>query len=134
MRKFFTILAVIATLFCLSSCMKDKEQNYVFTYEVRGGIQDETQIENVKKYFSEHYTEKVVSYYATHFDAMEKAVAQFEQDMNNADHDTILAFLEYEEDFIELYGVLSATKTREWVGTQTWTYQDKVAREESLIE
>ena len=27
MRKFFTILAVIATLFCLTSCMKDKEQN-----------------------------------------------------------------------------------------------------------
>ena len=131
MRKIFTILAVVAAVFCLSSCNLDKTQTFVFSYEARGAIDDETNREAAEKYFEDNYMtpEKAVSFTCKSSEAMEKALALFKKDVQDADDEYILSLIDLEEDFVELTGVLSGDKTRAWVGTRTWTYQEKMGGE-----
>lgn len=125
MRKIFTILAVAATLLCLTSCMKDKAKNYTFMYDVVGSLQDEVQGERAKEYFEDLFLDRAVSYYGTRFDVMDKALVQFDKDLKEIDNEFVYSLIEYEEDVIQLIGFITDGKNNEWVGTQTWSYDQK---------
>ena len=133
MRKFFTLFTVLAALFCLTSCNLDKVGTYTFFYRVEGSITDELDQEALIEYFESTFlTESMVyTYTCKSSEAMEKALNQMAIDIQIADDDFIYSCLNYEEDVVDLIGWISGDKVSNWVGTRTWSYDQK---DPSLIE
>ena len=133
MRKFFTLLTVFVALSCLTSCNLDKVATYTFSYQVSGSITDEDDRETLSNYLKETYLNEnmVFSFTGKSSEVMEKALARMEKDISEADDDYIYSFLKYEEDFVELDGVLSGDKSNNLIGWRIWSY-DQI--NPSLIE
>ncbi len=132
MRKFFTILACLAALLCLTSCNLDKEGSFVFSYKATGSITNDLDREALAKYFEDNYMteDKVVRFTCKTSEALEHALVLFEKDMEKVDDEYILSMLTYEEDFAVLTGLLTGDKLSTWVADRVWTYEMKDATEE----
>ena len=127
MCKFFTILAVLAALFCLSSCNLDTVETFVFSYDGGGYITDEADWEAAKTYFQENYfsQEHSSTFTCKNSEAMEKALTLFTQGIERADDDYILSLIKTPDDAIELDGMLTSDKTNIVVGYRIWNYEQK---------
>ena len=127
MRKFFTILAVLAAAFCLSSCNLDKVETFVFSFDGGGYIADETDWEAAKTYFQENYfgQEHSKTFTCLNSEAMDKAVKLFAEGIEKADDDYILSLIKTEDDVIELDGMLTSGKSNVVVGYRIWNYSQK---------
>ena len=132
MRKIIFVLATVAALFCLNACNTDKVGTFIFSYESEGYITDDEGRETISQYLQDTYmsAEKAVSFTCKASEAMEKALALMVKDLQEADNDYIFSFIEYEEDYIVLTGILSGDKLRTMVGYQVWKYEDKYSEEE----
>ena len=132
MRKFFTLLTLIIALFCLTSCNMDKIGTFIFSYESEGYITDDADRETLTQYIQDTYmaAEKAVSFTCKSSEAMERALNLMIKDIQEADNDYIYSFINYEEDYVVLTGILSGDNLRTMVGYQVWKYEDKFLEEE----
>ena len=132
MRKIFTLLTLIIALFCLTSCDMDKVVTFIFSYESEGYIADDTDRETLSQYLQDTYmgAEKAVSFTCKSSEAMERALNLMIKDIQEADNEYIFSFINYEEDYVVLTGILSGDNLRTMVGYQVWKYEDKYPEEE----
>ena len=132
MRKIFTLLTLIIALFCLTSCDMDKVVTFIFSYESEGYITDDTDRETLSQYLQDTYmgAEKAVSFTCKSSEAMERALNLMIKDIQEADNEYIFSFINYEEDYVLLAGILSGDNLRTTVGYQVWKYDDKYPEEE----
>lgn len=133
MRKFFTLFTVLAALFCLTSCNLDKEATFTFFYRIEGVVADEEAQEALVGYFEGSFLKESMSHMYTckSSEAMEKALNQMAVDIQQADDELIYSYLNAEGDYVDLIGWLSGDKVSTWVGTRTWSYDQK---DSDLIE
>ena len=133
MRKFFTLFTVLAALFCLTSCNLDKEATFTFFYRLEGVVADEDAQEALVDYFEGSFlTDAMVHMYTCKSsEAMERALNQMAVDIQQADDELIYSYLNAEGDYVDLIGWISGDKVSNWVGTRTWSYDQK---DSGLIE
>ena len=132
MRKIFTLLTLIIALFCLTSCDMDKVVTFIFSYESEGYITDDTDRETLSQYLQDTYmgAEKAVSFTCKSSEAMERALNLMIKDIQEADNEYIYSFINAEDDYVVLTGILSGDNLRTMVGYQVWKYEDKFPEEE----
>ncbi|MCR4859178.1 MAG: hypothetical protein K5910_00775 [Bacteroidales bacterium] len=123
MRRFLIFLTVFAvSLLALSSCKLDKEGSYQIFFEVEAFINDETTREAIKDYFTENYLQEShsISFYGKHYDACVKAEAFFQEGRNRVDGEFILSCITQEDEYVQLFGVLSGKDGKELVDFVYW--------------
>ena len=128
MRRFFLFLAVsAAALFCLSCHPMDKEADYLFSYEVLALIHDETDRAALETYFNDNYLKEThtLSYHGKYADAVSKGAAFFEEGRNRIDGQFILNCIREQDEFVQLFCVMSRSNTREYINYTYWDYELK---------
>ena len=132
MRKIFTLLTLIIALFCLTSCDMDKVGTFIFSYESEGYITDDADRETISQYLQDTYmaADKAVSFTCKSSEAMERALNLMIKDIQEADNEYIYSFINAEDDYVVLTGILSGDNLRTTVGYQVWKYDDKYPEEE----
>ena len=127
MRKILSICALCAALFCLTSCLKDRVQDYEFSYAIQGSIQSEDDWKILEAYFEKTFVNesKVRHFHSTYNDAYYQAVAVYEQELATIDQDLILDCIKEKDDLIVLCGVISGDNVKETIKATYWNYEYK---------
>ena len=142
MRKFFTLLACIATLLCLNSCNLDRQANYLFGYEAtillldEEGKERQAEEEIVAEYLKTNYVNEnhKESFFCDHYTAMEKSLAVYVREVGTVDLEFLYSFINNIDDRIQLFGILTSENSREFVAYTTWDYASKQAWEEDKVK
>jgi hypothetical protein len=107
--------------------MKDRVQDYEFSYAVQGSIQNEDDWKVLEAYFEEAFVNesKVRHFHSTYNDAYYQAVAVYEQELATIDEDLILDCIKEKDDLIVLCGVISGDNVKETIKATYWNYEYK---------
>ena len=128
MRKILLYICVLcAAMLCLSSCIKDRVEEYDFQYEVQGSLENEDDWKTLESYFKDSFVNesKVHHFTATFSEVYQKGMEIYEQDIKTVNQDLILDCIKTKDDVIVLNGVINGDKVREVIKSTYWNYDYK---------
>ena len=102
MKHIVRLFVVLASVVMLSSCMKDKEQEYTYSLEYATSVSSEENIEKIVEYIKsscDGYFTTTHNYFGYSSVTNEKAYAEFCENCEKLDEKTILSYMEDGEIF-----------------------------------